>query len=41
MGTSIAMIKRHYGALIGGTGADIARRLSAFESAQERAVEDV
>jgi hypothetical protein len=36
MGTSIAMIERHYGALLEGAGADIARRLSAFEAEQER-----
>jgi integrase len=41
MGTSIAMIERHYGALIEGAGADIARRLSAFETEQEQAAEDV
>jgi integrase len=32
MGTSVAMIERHYGTLIEGAGADIARRLSAFEA---------
>jgi hypothetical protein len=32
MGTSVAMIERHYGALLDGAGADIARRLSAFEA---------
>jgi integrase len=32
MGTSVAMIQRHYGTLIEGAGADIARRLSAFEA---------
>ena len=37
MGTSVAMIERHYGTLIEGAGADIARRLTAFEAAQERA----
>ena len=36
MGTSVAMIERHYGTLIEGAGADIARRLNAFD-AQERA----
>jgi hypothetical protein len=35
MGTSVAMIERHYGALLDGTGADIARRLSAFEADSE------
>jgi hypothetical protein len=33
MGTSVAMIERHYGTMIEGAGADIARRLSAFEAA--------
>jgi hypothetical protein len=32
MGTSVAMIERHYGTLIEGAGADIARRLDAFEA---------
>jgi len=41
MGTSVAMIERHYGTLIEGAGADIARRLSAFESEQDRAAESV
>jgi hypothetical protein len=31
MGTSVAMIERVYGTLIEGAGADIARRLGAFE----------
>jgi integrase len=31
MGTSVAMIERSYGTLIEGAGADIARRLGAFE----------
>jgi hypothetical protein len=39
MGTSVQMIERHYGALIEGAGADIARRLSAFE-AQRKLVAD-
>jgi hypothetical protein len=30
MGTSVRMIERHYGALLDGAGADIARRLDAF-----------
>lgn len=34
MGTFVAMIERHYGTLIEGAGADIARRLSAFETVQ-------
>lgn len=39
MGTSVAMIERHYGTLIEGAGADIARRLSVFEVEQERAAD--
>src|SRR5919109_983398 len=39
MGTSVAMIERHYGTLLEGAGADIARRLSAFEAERDRAVE--
>ena len=34
MGTSVAMIERHYGTLLDGAGADIARRLAAFEEAR-------
>jgi len=41
MCTSVAMIERHYGTLIEGAGADIARRLSAFEAGQERQAESV
>ena len=41
MGTSVAMIERHYGTLIEGAGADIARRLSVFEAGQERHAESV
>ena len=41
MGNSVAMIERHYGTLIEGAGADIARRLNAFETAQERHAESV
>ena len=33
MGTSVAMIERHYGTLVEGAGADIARRLGLFEEA--------
>jgi integrase len=40
MGTSVAMIERHYGTLIEGAGADIARRLDAFEAAQEQAMDE-
>lgn len=36
MGTSVAMIERHYGALLDGAGAGIASRLDAFEAEQER-----
>jgi hypothetical protein len=39
MGTSVAMIERSYGTLIEGAGADIARRLGAFETANEPAAE--
>jgi integrase len=39
MGTSVAMIERSYGTLIEGAGADIARRLGAFEADHERAAE--
>jgi len=39
MGTSVAMIERHYGTLIEGAGADIARRLDLFAAEQERASE--
>jgi integrase len=37
MGTSVAMIERSYGTLIEGAGADIARRLGAFEAEHDRA----
>jgi integrase len=36
MGTSIAMIERHYGALLGGAHAGIAGRLDALEAVLER-----
>ena len=39
MGTSVAMIERHYGTLIEGAGADIARRLDAFDAKQARGLE--
>jgi integrase len=39
MGTSVTMIERHYGALLDGAGADIARRLSAFEARNDAADE--
>jgi integrase len=35
MGTSVAMIERSYGKLLDGAGADIARRLGAFEADHE------
>ena len=41
MGTSVAMIERHYGTLIEGAGADIARRLGAFDADQGAADERV
>ena len=41
MGTSVAMIERSYGTLIEGAGADIARRLGAFEADQGAADERV
>jgi hypothetical protein len=36
MGTSVVMIERHYGTVLDGAGADIARPLSAFEAEQVR-----
>jgi integrase len=36
MGTSVPMIERSYGVLLDGAGADIARRLDAFDAEQER-----
>jgi hypothetical protein len=41
MGTSVAMIERHYGTLIEGAGADIARRLDAFDSSRDTATVSV
>jgi integrase len=42
MGTSVQMIERHYGALLDGAGADIARRLDAYdnEAAEEATSND-
>lgn len=40
MGTSVAMIERHYGALLDGAGAGIAGRLDALDAAQDRATEE-
>jgi hypothetical protein len=39
MGTSVAMIERHYGTLIGGAHAGIAGRLNAIEAELAQAVE--
>jgi hypothetical protein len=39
MGTSVAMIERHYGTLIGGAHAGIAGRLDALEASLEAAAE--
>ena len=41
MGHFVAMIERHYGTLIEGAGADIARRLDAFDADQGHAREGV
>ena len=40
MGTSVAMIERHYGALLDGAGASIAGRLDALDAAPDRATEE-
>jgi hypothetical protein len=40
MGTSVAMIERHYGTLIGGAHAGIVGRLNALEAELEQAAED-
>jgi hypothetical protein len=34
------MIERHYGCLLEGAGADIARRLGAFEAELDRAADE-
>jgi integrase len=39
MGTSVAMIERHYGALLDGAEAGIAGRLAVFEAGQDTAAE--
>jgi hypothetical protein len=39
MGTSVAMIERHYGTLIGGAHAGIVGRLDTLEAELERAAE--
>ena len=36
MGTSVKMIESHYGALLDGSGAEIAGRLDAFDAQRER-----
>ncbi len=36
MGTSVRMIERHYGALLDGSGAEIASRLDALDAQRER-----
>jgi integrase len=41
MGTSVRMIERHYGALLDGSGAEIAGRLDAFDAERERGAEEV
>jgi hypothetical protein len=40
MGTSVAMIDRHYGTLIGGAHAGIVGRPDALEAGFEQAAED-
>jgi hypothetical protein len=40
MGTSVQMIERHYGALLDGAGADIARRLDAYDANTDRGQEE-
>lgn len=39
MGTSVRMIERHYGTLLGGAGASIAARLASYHAEQEQAVD--
>jgi integrase len=39
MGTSVRMIERHYGKLLGGAGASIAARLASYHADQERGVD--
>lgn len=38
MGTSVRMIERHYGKLLGGAGASIAARLASYHAEQERGI---
>jgi hypothetical protein len=40
-GTSVAMIERHYGALLDGAGAGIAGRLDALERGFEQSAQTV
>ena len=40
MGTSVAMIERHYGTFIGGPNAGIVGRLNALEAVVERTAEN-
>jgi hypothetical protein len=39
MGTSVAMIERHYGTLLDGAGAGIASRLDALDTERDQATE--
>ena len=41
MGTSVRTIERHYGALLDGAGADIARCLDALDAGRERDDQDL
>jgi hypothetical protein len=40
MGTSVTMVERHYGVLIEGASADIARRLNAFRAGRAEAADE-
>lgn len=40
MGTSVAMIERHYGTLLDGSGAHITARLDALHSARDRTAQE-
>ena len=40
MGTSVRMIERHYGAMLDGSGAEIAGRLDAFEAQHNQVAEE-
>jgi integrase len=39
MGTSVRMIERHYGAMLDGSGAEIAGRLNALDAERQRVEE--